>query len=124
MSAAVSDFTPSERSGEKLGKAKEILLRLVRTPDIVSETGKKKKRPFLIGFAAETGRKIGNAKKKLRQKNLDMIVFNDVTEEGAGFDVDTNKVVLIDKAREEELPLLDKDTVADAILDKMVEIRA
>ncbi len=55
---------------------------------------------------------------------MDMIVFNDVTEDGSGFDVDTNKVVLIDKEQEIELPLLDKDSVADAILDRMIEIRA
>ncbi len=124
MSAAVSDYMPSERSGEKIGKAEELLLRLSRTPDILSEAGKAKGKPFVIGFAAETGRKIENAKRKLQEKNIDMIVFNDVTEDGAGFDVDTNKVVLIDKKQEKELPLLDKNSVADAILDRMVEIRA
>jgi phosphopantothenoylcysteine decarboxylase/phosphopantothenate--cysteine ligase len=124
MSAAVSDYMPSEKSGEKTGKAEGLLLRLSRTPDILSEAVKTKGRRFIIGFAAETGRKIGNAKRKLQEKNLDMIVFNDVTEDGAGFDVDTNKVVLIDKKQEKELPLLDKNSVADAILDRMVEIRA
>ena len=124
MSAAVSDFRPLERSGEKVGKAKEILLKLTRTPDILSEVGKAKKRPFIIGFAAETGRKIENARTKLREKNMDMIVFNDVTEDGSGFDVDTNKVVLIDKEQEIEFPILDKDSVANSILDRMIEIRA
>jgi phosphopantothenoylcysteine decarboxylase / phosphopantothenate---cysteine ligase len=124
MSAAVADYMPSERSEEKIGKTDESLLRLIRTPDILLEAGKAKDKPYIIGFAAETGRKIENAKRKLQEKNIDMIVFNDVLEEGAGFDVDTNKVVLIDKNREVELPLLDKNSVADAILDRMVEIRA
>ena len=124
MSAAVSDYMPSERSGEKIGKAEELLLRLSRTPDILSEAGKADGTLFVIGFAAETGRKIGNAKRKLQEKNIDMIVFNDVTEAGAGFDVDTNKVVLIDKKQEKEVPLLDKNSLADVILDRMVEIRA
>ena len=124
MSAAVSDFKPSERSGEKIEKTDEILLRLIQTPDILSEVSKRKDRPFIIGFAAETGRKIENARRKLRGKDIDMIVFNDVTEEGSGFDVNTNKVILIDKDQEKEFPLLDKDSVADVILDRMIEIRA
>lgn len=124
MAAAVSDFMPSKRSGDKIGKTKEMLLKLTQTRDILSEMSKAKKRPFIIGFAAETGRKIENARKKRRTKNIDMIVFNDVTAVGSGFDVDTNKVVLIDKAQEIELPLLDKDAVADAILDRMIEIKA
>ena len=124
MSAAVSDFMPVERSGGKVAKTGEFLLKLAKTPDIISRVGKAKQRPFIVGFAAETGRKPENARKKLREKNIDLIVFNDVTEDGSGFDVDTNKVVLIDKEEERELPLLDKESVADAILDRMVEIRA
>ena len=124
MSAAVSDFMPVERSGEKVAKTGEVLLRLAKTPDIISRVAKAKQRPFIVGFAAETGRKPENARKKLREKNIDLIVFNDVTEDGSGFDVDTNKVVLIDKEEERELPLLDKESVADAILDRMIEIRA
>jgi phosphopantothenoylcysteine decarboxylase/phosphopantothenate--cysteine ligase len=124
MAAAVSDFMPLKKSQEKIGKTGEMLLRLVQTPDILSEAGKRKNRPFIIGFAAETGKKIENAKKKLREKNIDMIVFNDVTEGGSGFDVDTNRVILIDKKKEMELPLMDKGSVADAILDRMIEMRA
>ncbi len=124
MSAAVSDFRPLERSADKIKKNEELVVKLTRTPDIVSRMSGKKNRPFIIGFAAETGRKIANARKKLREKNIDMIVFNDVTEAGSGFDVDTNRVTLIDKDEERELPLLNKNSVADAILDRMIEIRA
>jgi len=124
MSAAVSDFMPAEKSGEKIEKSDELFLTLTGTPDILSAVGKKKNRPFIVGFAAETGRKLEKARKKLKHKNMDLIVFNDVTEAGSGFDVETNNVVLIDKKKESELPLLNKDDVADAILDRIVELRA
>lgn len=124
MSAAVSDFMPAEKSGEKIEKSDELFLTLTGTPDILSAVGKKKNRPFIVGFAAETGRKLEKARKKFKHKNMDLIVFNDVTEAGSGFDVETNNVVLIDKKKESELPLLNKDDVADAILDRIVELRA
>jgi len=124
MSAAVSDFMPAEKSREKMKKSGKLSLTLTSTPDILSAVGKKKNRPFVVGFAAETGRKFDKARKKLRDKNMDLIVFNDVTEAGSGFDVDTNKVVLIDKKKESRLPLLAKDDVADAILDRIVRLRA
>ncbi len=124
MSAAVSDFMPAEKSGEKIDKTGKLFLKLTGTPDILSAVGKKKNRPFIVGFAAETGRKLEKARKKLKHKNMDLIVFNDVTEAGSGFDVNTNKVVLIDKKKESRLPLLDKDDVADAILDRIGELRA
>jgi phosphopantothenoylcysteine decarboxylase/phosphopantothenate--cysteine ligase len=98
-------------------------LKLNKTPDILSEVGKKKNRPFIIGFAAEAGRGVERAEKKLKEKNMDMIIFNDVTEVGSGFDVDTNKVVIIDKEKKIKLPLMSKNSVADAILDRLVEIR-
>lgn len=124
MAAAVSDFMPAEKSGEKIEKSGELFLKLALTPDILSGVGKKKHRPFIVGFAAETGQKLEKAKKKLRDKNMDLIVFNNVTEAGSGFDVETNKVVIIDRKKETELPLLDKDEVADAILDRIVGLRA
>ncbi len=124
MAAAVSDFMPMNKSGDKIEKSKELLLKLARTPEILSEVSKRKTRPFIVGFAAETGQKLEKARVKLRAKNMDLIVFNDITETGSGFDVDTNKVVLIDKEKEIELPLLDKGEVADAILDRIVELRA
>jgi phosphopantothenoylcysteine decarboxylase/phosphopantothenate--cysteine ligase len=124
MSAAVFDFMPAEKSQEKIEKSGEILLKLIRTPDIISEVGKKRNKPFIIGFAAETGRRLERTRKKLKEKNMDMIVFNDVTEAGSGFDVDTNRVVIIDKENETELPLLSKESVAEAILDRFIEIKA
>ena len=124
MSAAVSDFMPAEKSGEKIDKTGKLFLKLTGTPDILLDVGKKKNRPFIVGFAAETGRKLEKARKKLKHKNMDLIVFNDVTEAGSGFDVETNKVVLIDKKKESGLPLLNKDDVADAILDRIGELRA
>lgn len=124
MAAAVSDFLPAERAAGKLAKPGKLQMTLIRTPDIISEIAGKKTRPFIIGFAAETGPKIENARKKLKEKNMDMIIFNDVTEPGAGFDSETNKVMIIDREKERELPLLSKDSVAEEILDSMIEIKA
>ena len=124
MSAAVSDFMPAEMSNVKIEKAHSLTIRLKTTPDIISAVSGKKKKPFIIGFAAETGRRTGRAKKKLKEKQMDMIVFNDVTEEGSGFDSDTNKVIIIDRKKETELTCMSKDSVADAILDKLVEVKA
>ena len=124
MSAAVSDFMPKATSVRKVEKKEGLLLRLSPTPDIISEVAQKRKRPFIIGFAAETVGKTDKAKKKLREKGMDLIVFNNVTEPGAGFDVDTNKVVLIDRRKETDLPFMSKDSVADAILDRFIEMKA
>jgi phosphopantothenoylcysteine decarboxylase/phosphopantothenate--cysteine ligase len=124
MSAAVSDFMPAEKAEEKIEKSEELLLRLSQTPDILSEIGKRKDRPFIIGFAAETGKKIERARRKLKEKNMDMIVLNDVTKAGSGFDVDTNSVVILDREKEISLPLLSKDSVAEAILDRLIQLRA
>jgi phosphopantothenoylcysteine decarboxylase/phosphopantothenate--cysteine ligase len=124
MSAAVSDFMPAARSNVKIEKARGLTVRLKTTPDIISAVSGKRKRPFIVGFAAETGRRKGRARKKLIEKQMDMIVFNDVTEEGSGFDTDTNKVIIIDRKKETALPRMSKDSVADAILDKLVEVKA
>jgi phosphopantothenoylcysteine decarboxylase/phosphopantothenate--cysteine ligase len=124
MAAAVSDFMPAEKARGKIDKSGKLSLKLKSTPDIILETGKRRNRPFIIGFAAETGRKIARARRKLKEKNMDIIVFNDVTESGSGFDVDTNRIIIIDKGKEIKLPLLSKDSAADAVLDRLVEIRA
>ncbi len=124
MAAAVSDYVPAETSGDKITKSDNFLLRLRLTPDIVAEAGKVKNRPFIIGFAAETGRRIENARKKLSKKNMDMIIFNDITAEDSGFDVDTNKVTIIDAEEEKELMVMSKDAVADTLLDRILEIKA
>jgi phosphopantothenoylcysteine decarboxylase/phosphopantothenate--cysteine ligase len=124
MSAAVSDFVPAAGSHVKIEKAHSMNIKLKATPDIISEISSKKKRPFIVGFAAETGRRIGRARKKLKDKKMDMIVFNDVTEEGSGFDADTNKVTIIYREKETKLPRMTKDSVADAILDKLIKVKA
>jgi len=124
MSAAVSDFMPQETSAGKVNKEGGLLLRLSPTPDIVYEAALKRRRPFIIGFAAETSSKTGKAKKKLMEKKMDLIVFNNVKEPGSGFDVDTNKVVLIDRRKETKLPLMSKDSVADAVLNRFIEMKA
>ena len=124
MSAAVSDFTPVEKSKTKFEKDEKFTLKLRRTDDIISEVIKSKRKPFIIGFAAETGKNINRAVEKMKKKKMDMIVFNDVTEPGSGFDVDTNRVVIIDKKGRTRLGLMSKDSVAEAVLDRMMKIRA
>lgn len=124
MAAAVSDFMPVERAEKKIEKSEGLILRLQQTPDIISEIGKRKDKPFIVGFSAESGQNIERARRKLMEKNMDMIIFNDITEEGSGFDVDTNRVTIIDREKETTLPLMSKDSVADKILDRLVELRS
>jgi phosphopantothenoylcysteine decarboxylase / phosphopantothenate---cysteine ligase len=123
--AAVADYRPAVRADSKIkkGKAPETL-QLVRNPDILEELGKTKGRFLLVGFAAETGELLKNARKKLKGKNLDMVVANDVSKPGAGFDVDTNIVRLIFRdGGMEELPIMGKEELADVILDRVVGLR-
>lgn len=122
MAAAVADFRPAKQSTVKIGKKEISSLSLTCTEDIVSCIAQGKKRPFIIGFAAESGNRIGRAKEKMKRKNMDMIVFNDVTEEGAGFETDTNRVVIIDKKKLTQTKLMSKDDVANAILDRYLKI--
>ncbi len=121
MSAAVSDFSPTLISKEKIKKGgEEIVLKLKPTVDILKEMGRQKKEKVLVGFSLETEDEIKNAKKKLAEKNLDLIVVNNPNVPGAGFEVDTNQVTLIDKrGKIEKLPLLSKKKVASKILDKV-----
>ena len=119
MAAAVSDFSPGDRSDKKVDKSGGLVLKLKKTPDILSEIGSMKKRPFLVGFAAETGADISRARKKLFDKGADVMVFNDVLSPGSGFDVDTNQITLIQKDGESSFPLMSKDEVADVILDRI-----
>jgi len=120
--AAVADYRPAERKGAKIKKqAAEMTLALVKNPDILAELGRLKKRPFLVGFAAETSRLEEFAARKLAEKNLDMIVANDVSQGDAGFNVGTNRALLIfrDGSRQ-ECPLMSKDELANLILDQIV----
>ena len=122
MAAAVADFRPEEALPLKLKKdqVSELNLKLVPTPDILAELGKRKGDRILVGFAAETDRLIENALQKLRSKNLDLIVANNVLEPGAGFESDTNIVTLIDgTGKAERLPLMSKYEVAHKVLDRV-----
>lgn len=123
MAAAVADYQP-ERPAESKVKREEtdgLTLRLVRTPDILAELST---RPRLVkvGFAAESHDLLANARLKLKRKNLDLIVANDITEEGSGFGSDTNKVTILDGEGEEDLPLMSKYEVAWHILDKVSKL--
>jgi phosphopantothenoylcysteine decarboxylase/phosphopantothenate--cysteine ligase len=122
--AAVSDYRPKVMSEKKLKKsASSLSLELERTKDILEEIGKKKGDRILIGFAAETEDLIANAKKKLKEKNLDFIVVNDVTKPGAGFGADTNQVkILFPSGEIRDLPLMSKEEVSEVILDEVVKL--
>ena len=118
IAAAVADYRSKEVAGAKIKKeTPNLTLELIRTPDILSEV----KGNFLkVGFAAETEDLIENAQKKMEQKQLDIIVANDITDKESGFGVDTNKVTLISRdGKVESLPLLSKREVADRILDRV-----
>lgn len=121
MAAAVSDFRVSNQSDQKIKKKDHITLELVKNPDILKGLGEKKTHQKLVGFAAETQDVIAYAKEKLEKKNLDLIVANDVSANDAGFDVDTNRVVILSKDGEmEEVSLRSKREVAHIILEKLV----
>jgi phosphopantothenoylcysteine decarboxylase/phosphopantothenate--cysteine ligase len=124
MAAAVADFAPVARAKRKIEKKDVLSLRLRATDDIISAVSGRKKKPFIIGFAAETGARIASAREKMKKKRMDMIVFNDVTEPGAGFDVDTNRVVVIDGKGSAHFDIMSKDAVADALFDRLKEIKA
>lgn len=118
--AAVADFRPASTSAHKLKKGEELQLRLVRNPDILEELGKRKKKQFLVGFAAETADLLTSARSKLEQKNLDIIVANNVMQEGAGFEKETNIVQLLYRdGAVEEFPLMSKAELSHEILDRV-----
>ena len=126
MAAAVSDYRPSESSSSKMKRGKGSWeLRLEPNPDILKELGAKKDGKLLVGFAAETDDPAANAKKKMRDKNLDMIVANDVTQEGSGFDGDTNIATIVDRSgASRALPLMTKDELSDQILDHLLALKS
>lgn len=119
--AAVADYRPTRRVGQKIKKSDaELSLSLEKNPDLLAELGQQKDHQLLVGFAAETQNLVENATRKLREKRLDMIVANDVTAEGAGFGSETNRVrFLFADGEQEELPLLGKDEVANRLLDRV-----
>ncbi|HWO77901.1 MAG TPA: bifunctional phosphopantothenoylcysteine decarboxylase/phosphopantothenate--cysteine ligase CoaBC [Bacillus sp. (in: firmicutes)] len=123
-SAAVADYRPVNVFDRKLKKQDSTLtITLEKTKDILKDLGKIKSHQILVGFAAETNDVVEYAMKKLKEKNLDLVVANDVTEAGAGFEGDTNIVTLIDsKGDQEALPILSKTQVAQKILEKVTEL--
>ncbi len=122
--AAVADFRPAEAADQKIKKTpgqEELLVRLVRNPDILAEVAARRDqtgRPrVVVGFAAETQDLLANAAAKLTAKKLDLIVANDVTEPGSGFGADDNRVTLLfADGRQEPLPIMSKANVADRVL--------
>jgi phosphopantothenoylcysteine decarboxylase/phosphopantothenate--cysteine ligase len=125
LAAAVADYRPVEQHAEKIKKSDAALtISLEPTTDILADIAKNKGQKIVVGFAAETERVAENARKKLVAKNADLIVANDVTAEGAGFDQDTNIVTLFSRdGRDLALPKLNKSEVAQRILDEVVRLR-
>jgi phosphopantothenoylcysteine decarboxylase/phosphopantothenate--cysteine ligase len=126
MTAAVADYRAATPARQKIKKGSGALsLTLEQTSDILSEVGARRRAErLLVGFAAETEHGIEHARRKLREKHLDLIVLNDVSEADAGFDVDTNRVWLIGAAGEAEgWPLLDKEEVADRLMERVATMR-
>jgi len=125
MAAAVSDYRPAAQHDQKLKRGEgSFTLELEPTPDILADLGREKRGRVLVGFAAETNSVAENARGKLARKGADMIVANDVTQEGAGFDGDTNIVTMfLRDGREISLPKMTKFEVANQILDRALEIR-
>jgi phosphopantothenoylcysteine decarboxylase/phosphopantothenate--cysteine ligase len=118
MAAAVADYRPKHRAAQKLKKGDgPMTLELERTTDILAQLASRKGDRFVVGFAAETENVIANAERKLRSKQLDMIVANDVGRADTGFEVDTNAVVILDAHGRVDLPLASKDEIAHQILD-------
>ena len=125
--AAVADYRAKHSSSTKIKKSdSDIILELERTPDILSEVAQRRKNgQLLVGFAAETDDITSNAQKKLSQKNLDIVVANDVSREGSGFDSDNNAVTILvrDNPLPIDVPLSSKHQVADRILDEVATLR-
>ncbi len=125
LAAAVADYRPVEKHPEKMKKSRESLtVSLEPTKDILSDVARIKGERLVVGFAAETDHVAENARKKLAAKNADLIVANDVTAEGAGFDADTNVVTLFARdGRDLALPKMSKSEVAQRILDEVLRLR-
>jgi phosphopantothenoylcysteine decarboxylase/phosphopantothenate--cysteine ligase len=124
MSAAVADYTPEEKTNQKIKKGNNSLsLKLKPTTDILKTMASQKtENQIIVGFALETDNELNNAKQKLHTKNLDFIVLNSVNDNGAGFGTSTNKVAIIDKNENiTELPLKSKQDIAADIIQMVVK---
>jgi phosphopantothenoylcysteine decarboxylase/phosphopantothenate--cysteine ligase len=126
MAAAVSDYHAASVAEKKMKRGKgPIELRLEPNPDILRELGQNKEGKWLIGFAAETEDLTANAQKKMREKNLDMVVANNVAETGSGFDGDTNIATIVDRTGAvRSLPMMSKDELADRVYDHFLALKS
>jgi phosphopantothenoylcysteine decarboxylase/phosphopantothenate--cysteine ligase len=125
MAAAVGDYAPEKFAPRKLKRGKDsIQIGLKPNPDILKELGVKKNGQILVGFAAETEELIANARKKLNEKKLDLIVANDVTQAGSGFEGDTNIATILDRnGGVHPFPLMSKVELADRIYDFLLVLK-
>ena len=123
MAAAVADYRVAEVADNKIKKQETMTLELVKNPDILASLGERKQQQKLIGFAAETQDVITYGKEKVRKKNLDMLVANDVSKSNAGFDVDTNEVTFIYPGDQiVSLPNMSKLDVAERIIQALADL--
>jgi phosphopantothenoylcysteine decarboxylase/phosphopantothenate--cysteine ligase len=124
--AAVADYRPSNIADAKIKKTNQdvLTLELEKTPDILSNVSENRHENLLvIGFAAETNDVVNYAKSKMEKKNLDLVIANDITKKGAGFNSDTNIATIISRDGEVDLPLMSKRELADKILDEVIKLR-
>lgn len=121
-SAAVADYRPAQTAQEKVKKKDgDMSISLVRTQDILQYVGQhKRENQIVCGFSMETENMLENSKRKLEKKNIDLIVANNLKVEGAGFGTDTNIVTIISKEKQEELPIMSKEQVANQLLDTIL----
>jgi phosphopantothenoylcysteine decarboxylase/phosphopantothenate--cysteine ligase len=122
MTAAVGDFAPEKVQKEKIKKNGDasLILKLSPTPDILQEVSKIKSHQLLVGFAAESENVLESARDKLKRKNLDMIVANDISAPGIGFQSNSNQVSFLDRqGNEESLSRMSKKAIANILLDRI-----
>jgi phosphopantothenoylcysteine decarboxylase/phosphopantothenate--cysteine ligase len=124
--AAVADYAPTSAASAKIKKdgRDTMTLELAKTPDILADVSRTRHDGLIVvGFAAETNGVAAHARSKMQKKGLDLVVANDITQEGAGFNVDTNIATIITRDTEESLPLMSKRALADVVLDNIVALR-
>ncbi len=123
--AAVADYRVKQASPTKIKGKRDLTLELTPNPDILAEVARRRTGAFVVGFAAETHDVARNARAKLDDKGVDLLVANDVSQKGIGFDADDNEVLMVDRwGGAEALPRMPKDAVADAILSHVLTLRA
>lgn len=125
MAAAVSDYTSAKIYPEKIKKNNDVItLKMIKNPDILSELGDKRIKQLLVGFAAETENIFENAQKKLMEKNLDLLVLNEVSESNKAFEVDDNQVYFISRKGIKANKRMSKSDIAKILWDEIFSIRA